>query len=101
MAARGDSCHGTVGTKNRNDRENLVMTAPASRLTQVVETWLPRFQVAGIPELDARRVIAAAGDWPSWCRAWSEEAGRHLKMAEEAERAGRLITAGEALVRAA
>src|SRR5882724_10371091 len=101
MAARENSCRGTAATRNRNDLGIPVMTAPASRLIQVVETWLPRFQAAGISELDARRVIAAAGDWPSWCKAWSEEACRHLDMAEEAERANRLITAGEALVRAA
>ena len=71
------------------------------RLAEVVAHWLPRIQVAGITGADAQRLIAAAGEWPNWCAAWSQEGERHLAMGDAALAAKRGITAGEAYVRAA
>jgi alpha-beta hydrolase superfamily lysophospholipase len=77
------------------------MGADGSRLQQVVGHWLPRIQTAGVTGGDAARLIAAAGEWPEWCRTWSREAERHLAEAEAAERRRRAVTAGEAYLRAA
>jgi len=77
------------------------MNQASDRLQQVVEHWMPRIQTAGITSMDALRLTGEAGEWRHWCAAWSREAERHIALAEEAEARGRLITAGEAYIRAA
>lgn len=72
-----------------------------TRLQQVVGHWLPRMLVAGLPHGDIQRLIAETGEWPNWCATWSAEGDRHTAMGEEAETKGRLVTAGEAYLRAA
>jgi dienelactone hydrolase len=73
----------------------------STRLQQVVGHWLPRMMVAGLTHGDITRLIEETGEWPNWCAAWSAEGALHLAMGEEAEGAGRLLTAGEAYRRAA
>ncbi len=73
----------------------------SGRLAEVVGHWLARIEVAGITGVDAKRVIMAAGEWPNWCAAWSQEGERHFAMGDAALAAGRKITAGEAYTRAA
>lgn len=73
----------------------------SSRLHQVVGHWLPRMLVAGVPHGDILRLIDETGEWLNWCATWSAEGAKHFAMGEEAERAGRMVTAGEAYQRAA
>ena len=77
------------------------MSGGDGKLLAVVEHWLPRIEVAGIPSATAREIIAAAGDWSGWLRAWSDAADVHVQIATEAEARGRTVTAGEAWMRAA
>lgn len=72
-----------------------------NRLIEVTGHWLPRMEVAGIPSTLSRDVIAAAGDWGNWCRAWSAAGAEHMDMGRAALAAGRQVTAGEAFTRAA
>ncbi|MCV9960911.1 alpha/beta hydrolase [Pararhizobium sp. BT-229] len=76
------------------------MEQSENRLVSVVEHWLPRIEVAGIPSATARAVIEHAGVWQRWLPVWSEEGERHAALGDEALAAGRLITAGEAYARA-
>jgi dienelactone hydrolase len=76
------------------------MSEPENRLLSVVEHWLPRIEVAGIPSATARAVIDKAGVWENWLSAWSAEGERHAAMAVEALGAGRRLTAGDAFARA-
>lgn len=71
-----------------------------NRLLSVVEHWLPRIEVAGIPSPTARAIIERAGVWENWLAAWCEEGERHAAMATDALSAGRRVTAGEAYARA-
>ncbi|WP_072341432.1 alpha/beta hydrolase family protein [Devosia enhydra] len=72
-----------------------------SKLLSVVEHWLPRIEVAGIPSATAKEVITRAGDWAGWLPAWLEEADRNEAIAVDAEAKGWRVTAGEAYARAA
>jgi len=72
-----------------------------NRLIEVAGHWLPRMEVAGIPSATAKAVMDAAGTWPNWCQAWSEEGERHRAIAEDALAAGHRLTAGEGFARAA
>lgn len=77
------------------------MTSGQGKLLAVVEHWLPRIEVAGIPSATAREIIDAAGDWSGWLRAWSEAAELQAEIARDAEARGWRVTAGEAWMRAA
>ena len=76
------------------------MTQNENRLVSVVEHWLPRMEVAGIPSATARAVIERAGVWQKWLAIWSEEGERHAELGAAALLAGRHVTAGEAYARA-
>ncbi len=71
------------------------------KLLSVVEHWLPRMEVGGIPTSTARAIIARAGDWSGWLREWTAEGDRHAAHAAEALAKGWRVTAGESLARAA
>jgi dienelactone hydrolase len=76
------------------------MSETENRLLSVVEHWLPRIEVAGIPSATAKAVIERAGTWDNWLAAWSEEGERHAAIAAEALGRGHRTTAGEAYHRA-
>ncbi|MCT7664264.1 alpha/beta fold hydrolase [Shinella kummerowiae] len=76
------------------------MSETENRLLSVVEHWLPRMEVAGIPSATAKTVIDSAGVWENWLAAWSAEGDRHAEMGEAALARGRKVTAGEAFARA-
>jgi len=76
------------------------MSETENRLLSVVEHWLPRMEVAGIPSATAKSVIDSAGVWENWLAAWSAEGDRHAEMGEAALALGRKVTAGEAFARA-
>ncbi|WP_299842550.1 alpha/beta hydrolase [uncultured Paracoccus sp.] len=71
-----------------------------NRLLSVVEHWLPRIEVAGIPSATAKAVIDRAGTWENWLPAWSAEGERHAVQAEAALENGHRVTAGEGFARA-
>lgn len=77
------------------------MSDAAGKLLSVVEHWLPRIEVAGIPSATAKEVIARAGDWSGWLGAWCAEGDRHAALAEDALARGWRLTAGEGFARAA
>ena len=77
------------------------MNEASAKLLSVVEHWLPRIEVAGIPNATAREVIARAGDWSGWLAAWCAEGDRHAAIAEDALARGWRLTAGEGFARAA
>ena len=47
------------------------------------------------------RTTARVETWDEWLGAWCDTASEHEALAREAEAAGRLVTAGEAWLRAA
>ena len=77
-----------------------LMNEKENRLVSVVEHWLPRMEVAGIPSTTAKAIIDRVGVWENWLQTWVAEGERHFHMAETALLQDRLITAGEAYVRA-
>lgn len=77
------------------------MAHQGGTLQQVVAHWLPRMQTAGLTASDLARVIDETGDWRNWCRTFCREGDRHIAEGQEAEAAGRTVTAGEAYLRAA
>ncbi|ADZ69475.1 alpha/beta hydrolase family protein [Polymorphum gilvum] len=77
------------------------MAETENRLEAVAGHWLPRMEVAGIASATARAIMAEAGAWANWCRAWTAAGDRHLALAEEAEAKGRRVTAGDGYARAA
>ncbi len=71
-----------------------------NRLMSVVEHWLPRIEVAGIPSATAKAIIERAGVWENWLACWCEEGEVHAAMARDAAELGRNFSAGEAYARA-
>lgn len=76
------------------------MSEKENRLLSVVEHWLPRIEVAGIPSATAKAVIDEAGVWENWLATWSAAGARHAEIAENALKRNRNLTAGDAYARA-
>lgn len=74
---------------------------PDERVQAAIENWAPRMVTQGIDYNDFVRTTARIERWEEWLDAWSETGELHLRLAREAEDAGRRRTAGEAFVRAA
>jgi pimeloyl-ACP methyl ester carboxylesterase len=74
---------------------------PDARVQAAIDNWAPRFTTNGVDPNDFWRTTARIERWDEWLGAWSETAGVHRALAEEARAAGNAITAGEAFVRAA
>ena len=72
-----------------------------ARVQAAIDNWAPRMLSQGIDYNDFVRTNAKIEGWEEWLGAWSENAELHLRLAKEAEEEGRLLTAGEAYVRAA
>lgn len=45
---------------------------------------LPRYIAIGVDPNDAQRLKGRIERWEDWCRLWSEEAARHVALAQEA-----------------
>jgi len=71
------------------------------RVQAAIDNWAPRMVTQGIDYNDFVRTTARIERWEEWLDAWSETGELHLRLAREAEDAGRRRTAGEAFVRAA
>ena len=74
---------------------------PDERVQAAIDNWAPRMVTQGIDYNDFVRTTARIERWEEWLDAWSETGELHLRLAREAEDAGRKRTAGEAFVRAA
>jgi pimeloyl-ACP methyl ester carboxylesterase len=74
---------------------------PDERVQAAIDNWAPRMVTQGIDYNDFVRTTARIERWEEWLDAWSETGELHLRLAREAEDAGRNRTAGEAFVRAA
>jgi pimeloyl-ACP methyl ester carboxylesterase len=72
-----------------------------ARVQAAIDNWAPRMLSQGIDYNDFLRTNTKIERWEEWLGAWSENAELHLRLAKEAEEEGRLVTAGEAYVRAA
>jgi pimeloyl-ACP methyl ester carboxylesterase len=72
-----------------------------ARVQAAIAHWAPRMTTQGVDLGDFERTTARIERWEDWLDAWCEQAEVHLALAEEAEVAGRRLTAGEACVRAA
>jgi dipeptidyl aminopeptidase/acylaminoacyl peptidase len=76
-------------------------TETADRVRLVAGHWKPRFVANGIDANDFDRVLAATGEWREWAPAWKRVGDEHLALADEADRAGRAVSATDAYQRAA
>ncbi len=74
---------------------------PDARVQAAIDNWAPRFVAQGVDFNDFLATTKRIETWDEWLPRWVETADRHRSLAEEAEAAGRPITAGEAFVRAA
>lgn len=63
--------------------------------------FTPRYVATGVDPNDLNRLVATIDQWADWCRIWSDEAGRHEKLAAEAAEQNRRATAAEGFLRAA
>ncbi len=75
--------------------------ATANRVQLAASHWKPRFVANGIDVNDFERVVAETSQWRDWAPNWKRVGDEHRALAEEAERAGRRVTATEAYQRAA
>ena len=74
---------------------------PDARVQAAIDNWAPRMVSQGIDYNDFVRTTARIERWDEWLDQWCDTAEFHLRLAREAEEAGRGRTAGEAFVRAA
>lgn len=74
---------------------------PDARVQAAIDNWAPRFVAQGVDYNDFVRTTGAIERWEDWLAAWVGLGEVHTALAEEAEAAGRRLSAGEAYVRAA
>jgi pimeloyl-ACP methyl ester carboxylesterase len=74
---------------------------PDARVQAAIDNWAPRMVSQGIDYNDFVRTTARIERWEEWLDAWTDTAELHLRLGQEAEQAGRRLTAGESFVRAA
>lgn len=66
-----------------------------------IDNWAPRLIANGIDYNDFVRTTGAISRWDEWLDAWRAAAEVHRGLAVQAREAGRLVSAGEAFLRAA
>ncbi len=71
------------------------------RVSAAISHWAPRFTTNGVTVGDFQRITASVNEWAGWCAAWSAVAGDHEKLGRDALAAGRDLSAGAHLARAA
>jgi 2,6-dihydroxypseudooxynicotine hydrolase len=74
---------------------------PDERVAAAIAHWAPRFVANGVDMNDFRAVTGSIETWAEWLPAWRANGDMHAGFAQEAEKAGRTCTAGEAWNRAA
>ena len=67
----------------------------------VFSLFKPRYIGTGVDPNDLDLLVETIDDWGQWCDEWSKLGKRHEDLADEALRQGRLVSAGEAYLRAA
>lgn len=72
-----------------------------ARVQSAIANWAPRFVTQGVDYNDFARTTGRVTSWLEWLDAWCETGDMHTQLAQDAERRGRTLTAGEAYVRAA
>jgi dipeptidyl aminopeptidase/acylaminoacyl peptidase len=72
-----------------------------ARVKSAISHWAPRFVSNGVALTDFEEVTASIASWDEWCSAWSKRAAIHERMGREALAAGKFLSAGEHLNRAA
>ncbi len=77
------------------------MTDVDARVASAVAHWGPRFTANGVTVWDFERVTGGLRRWADWCEAWCAVGEQHEVLGREALEAGRTLSAGEHLVRAA
>jgi dienelactone hydrolase len=77
------------------------VASAGDRVRLAASHWKPRFIANGIDVNDFEAVLAETSEWTEWAPAWKRLGDVHLALAEEAERAGRRVTATAAFQRAA
>ncbi len=82
-------------------RPELYAWAPDKRVAAATAHWAARFVANGTSYPDFQATMARIGRWDDWCREWGRTGQHYERLAETAEAAGRLVTAGEAWRRAA
>ena len=74
---------------------------PDARVQAAIDNWAPRLIANGVDYNDFVRTTSGISRWDQWLEAWSATADVHRALAVEARDAGRLVSAGEAFLRAA
>ena len=74
---------------------------PDERVAAAIAHWAPRFVTNGVDMNDFRTVTDSIATWADWLPAWRANGDMHARLAQEAEKDGRTLTAGEAWNRAA
>jgi len=82
-------------------RPELYAWAPDKRVAAADAHWAARFVANGTSYPDFQATMARIGRWDDWCREWGRTGQHYEQLAETAETAGHLLTAGEAWRRAA
>lgn len=82
-------------------RPELYAWAPDKRVAAANAHWAARFVANGTSYPDFQATMARIGRWDDWCREWGRTGQHYEQLAETAEAAGNLLTAGEAWRRAA
>jgi 2,6-dihydroxypseudooxynicotine hydrolase len=66
-----------------------------------IGNWAPRFTANGVDPNDLDVLRGRIVRWADWCKEWSAVGAAHEAIGDEAVGAGRTLTAGRALARAA
>jgi len=74
---------------------------PDDRVSAAISHWGPRFTTNGVTVGDFERITAGVKEWAQWCAAWSAVAADHEQLGRDALAAGRELSAGAHLARAA
>ena len=88
------------------DRRPSLYTEPEAgakdeRVVAANAHWAARFIANGTSYSDFQATMARITAWDDWCREWGRTGQYYERLAEDAEQAGRRVTAGEAWRRAA
>src|SRR3990170_7119548 len=74
---------------------------PDEKVQAAIDNWAPRFVSQGVDYNDFVRTTSSIERWEDWLDAWVQTGDTHARLAEEAEAAGRALSAGEAYLQAA
>ena len=86
------------------DRRPSLYTEPEEKDERVAAAnahWAARFIANGTSYSDFQATMARITTWDDWCREWGRTGQYYERLAEEADEAGKKLTAGEAWRRAA